>query len=90
MKPKARERVLCFEEATGKPLWTFSYDVCYPEWAFTDKQEYGPVATPVVRDGRVFTLGANGIVHCLDACNGNVLWKKNLGPSPRKMLTSPR
>jgi outer membrane protein assembly factor BamB len=78
MKPKAKERVHCFDEATGKPLWTFSYDVAYPEWAFTDKQEYGPVATPAVQDGRVFTLGASGHVYCLDACKGSVLWKKDL------------
>lgn len=77
-RPRAKERVLCFEEATGKPLWTFSYDVSYPVWAFTDKQEYGPVATPIVRDGKVFTLGANGHVHCLDASKGNVLWRKAL------------
>src|SRR5688500_4564411 len=27
--PKAQERVLCFDEATGKPLWTHAYDVTY-------------------------------------------------------------
>jgi len=30
-KHKAKERVHCFDEATGKQLWTFSYDVAYPE-----------------------------------------------------------
>src|SRR5881397_2950388 len=30
-KPKAIERVLCFEEATGKPLWTYTHEVTYPE-----------------------------------------------------------
>src|SRR6266545_946326 len=35
LRPKAQERVLCFDEATGKPLWSYSYEVIYPEWAFT-------------------------------------------------------
>jgi len=26
-KPSVRERVHCFEEATGKPLWTYTYEV---------------------------------------------------------------
>lgn len=78
LKPKAKERVLCFEEATGKPLWTYSYDVIYPEWAFADKQEYGPVATPVVQDGKAYTVGANGHVHCIDAQKGTVLWQRPL------------
>ena len=28
---KARERVLCFEEATGQPLWTYSHEVSFPD-----------------------------------------------------------
>ena len=30
-KPKARERLHCLDEATGKPLWTHSYDVAYED-----------------------------------------------------------
>src|SRR5438128_8565427 len=29
-RPKAKERVLCFDEATGKSLWTYSYELSYP------------------------------------------------------------
>src|SRR5438132_9132207 len=34
MRPQAKERVLCFEEANGKPFWSYSYEVTYPDWAF--------------------------------------------------------
>ena len=78
-KPAAKERVHCFEETTGKPLWTFSYDVTYPEWAFVPGQSVGPTATPIVEDGRLYAVGANGHVHCLDTQTGSVLWEKNLG-----------
>src|SRR5438477_10456530 len=43
MKPKARERLRCFDESTGKTLWTHAYDVAYEAWAFDPTQEIGPV-----------------------------------------------
>jgi outer membrane protein assembly factor BamB len=76
-RPQAQERVLCFEEATGKPLWTHSYAVSYPDWAF-DSTGRGPTATPIVQDGKVYTVGNKGDLFCLNALNGHVLWKRNL------------
>jgi outer membrane protein assembly factor BamB len=78
MKPAAKERLRCFEETTGKPLWTHRYDVAYEDWAFDATQEVGPVATPIVRGGKIYTLGRLGHLFCLDAAKGNVLWQKNL------------
>jgi outer membrane protein assembly factor BamB len=67
-----KERVLCLDEATGKPLWTHEYDctyrIGYPS---------GPRATPTVADGKVYTLGAMGDLCCLDAETGKPLWSKN-------------
>ena len=42
MRPTAKERVHCFEAATGKPLWTYRYGVTHPDWAFASSQEVGP------------------------------------------------
>ncbi len=43
----------------------------------------GPRATPTVADGKVYTLGAEGNLVCLDATNGKLLWshdfKKDFG-----------
>ncbi len=77
-RPEAKERVRCFEETTGKTLWTFSYDVKYPEWVFDPQGRVGPNATPVVRLGKLYTLGQLGHLFCFDARDGNALWKKNL------------
>src|SRR5713101_8818303 len=78
VKPKAKERVHCFDETTGKSLWTHVYDVAYEDWAFDPKQEVGPVATPVVQNGKVYTVGRVGHLFCLDARTGDVLWQRNL------------
>src|SRR5262249_57299134 len=65
-------------EASGKPLWTYAFYVSYPDWAFRPGEEAGPSATPIVEAGRIFALGANGDVHCLNAVNGGLLWRKSL------------
>jgi outer membrane protein assembly factor BamB len=76
-RPKARERVLCFDARTGKKLWTHSYAVDYAEWAFDPKNPFGPRPTPIVSGGKVFTLGARGRLCCLNVQNGKVVWEKN-------------
>jgi outer membrane protein assembly factor BamB len=73
-KPDETERVLCFEAATGKPLWSHSYPVKYGNLAYGS----GPRAMPTIHDGRVYALGAVGHLHCLDAATGKLLWSKNL------------
>src|SRR5262249_15373040 len=78
MKPRARERLNCLDETTGKPLWTHAYDVAYEDWAFDPTQEIGPVATPIIQGGKVYLVGRLNHLFCLDARDGAVLWKKDL------------
>jgi outer membrane protein assembly factor BamB len=78
VKPRAKERVRCFDESTGKVLWAHVYAVAYEDWAFDPKQEVGPVATPVVHDGKVYAVGRVGHLFCLDARTGAVLWQRDL------------
>jgi outer membrane protein assembly factor BamB len=78
VKPKARERIRCFDETTGQALWTHVYEVAYEDWAFEPKQEIGPVATPIAQNGKVYTVGRVGHLFCLDARNGEVLWRRSL------------
>lgn len=67
------ERVLCIDARTGAKVWEHVYDapyrIAYPA---------GPRATPVVRDGRVYTLGAMGNLLCLDARDGKPIWQREL------------
>jgi outer membrane protein assembly factor BamB len=69
-QPREVERVLCLDAATGAQLWAHAYPVTY------GKMDYGngPRSTPTVCDGRVYTFGAVGHLHCFDARTGQVLW----------------
>ncbi|PYJ97417.1 MAG: hypothetical protein DME23_15650 [Verrucomicrobia bacterium] len=80
-KPKAWERVHCFDEKSGKPLWTFSDEVNYGEGAFHQQEQGSPSGrcpTPIVEGRRVFTLGATGHLLCLEARKGRAVWKRIL------------
>jgi len=67
-----RERLLCFDAATGKLLWKHEYDCPY-----SISYAAGPRCTPTVVDGKVYLLGAEGHLTCLDAATGAVSWAKD-------------
>ena len=66
------ERILCLDAESGTEIWKHEhparYTVSYPA---------GPRATPVVDDGRVFTIGAVGHMFCFDVTSGAIIWEKN-------------
>jgi outer membrane protein assembly factor BamB len=72
-KPTSRERLHCFDEKTGKVLWVYVYEEHYGEWTFDPERGAGPTATPIVEQGRIYTVGANGFVHCLNTKTGKVI-----------------
>lgn len=71
-KSAGKERLLALDETTGKLLWQHEYDCRY-----TLSYGSGPRATPLVRDGKVFALGAEGALFCRSADNGKVLWSRD-------------
>jgi outer membrane protein assembly factor BamB len=71
--PRDVERVVCFDLDTGARNWVHEYPVSYKAIDYGN----GPRSTPTVIDGKVYTLGAVGHVHCLDAETGKVLWARD-------------
>ncbi|MES1212980.1 MAG: PQQ-binding-like beta-propeller repeat protein [Singulisphaera sp.] len=69
-QPAEVERVLAFDAATGKLLWTREYPVAYGKLDYGN----GPRAAPTIHDGHVYTLGAVGHVLCLDLATGRQIW----------------
>lgn len=68
------ERVVCLNEADGKILWTHEYDCAY-----TVSYAAGPRVTPAVDGGKVYTVGAEGDLVCLEAESGKKVWARNFG-----------
>lgn len=69
------EVVLCLDAATGKEHWRRPYPCTY-----SNEQGSGPRSTPSVDGGRVYSVGATGVLNCLDAASGEVLWRHDLQP----------
>lgn len=70
-----QEVVECLEATTGDRLWRHRYPTAYE-----DRYGYnnGPRSSPVIDQGRVFTVGAEGKVHCLELESGDVIWERDL------------
>ena len=68
------ETVVCYELRTGREIWIHSDFACFDE--VTGGK--GPRATPTIHRGRVFALGATGILNCLDGKNGRRVWSTNI------------
>jgi len=76
--PTGRERILSFDERTGDRQWVYTYDPSYPKWALDGTNPICPRATPVVENGRLYSLGILGHLVALDAKTGSVFWKHDL------------
>jgi outer membrane protein assembly factor BamB len=70
-KGKSEEELGCFDAATGKPIWSKTYERSNFKSLFGN----GPRATPAVVDGKVYTFGITGLLTCFDADNGNQVWQ---------------
>jgi outer membrane protein assembly factor BamB len=77
-RTNVHEHVRCLDAATGQAIWTHKYAVVYPEYGADPAHPFGPVATPVVAQGKIYTLGRMSHLLCLDALNGRVLWSHDL------------
>ncbi|HUF63801.1 MAG TPA: PQQ-binding-like beta-propeller repeat protein [Verrucomicrobiales bacterium] len=68
------EWVLCYDIRDGSPVWGHSDPVRFSESMGGD----GPRATPSVYGGRVYALGATGILNCFEAATGALLWSRRI------------
>ncbi len=69
------EVILCLDAVSGKKVWEERYPAQYVVTG-PPARHPGTRSSPVVADGKVCTLGVGGILSCLDAENGKVLWRK--------------
>lgn len=74
-----QEMVTCYDTEDGSLVWSHSDPVRFDPRGGGSLGGVGPQATPTVFEGRVFTHGATGIVNCLDASTGTLLWSCDAG-----------
>jgi outer membrane protein assembly factor BamB len=68
------ELATCYNVTTGRLEWAHSIPARYEHVA----AGVGPRSTPTIDRGLVYTVGATGIVQCLDGASGECRWQKNL------------
>lgn len=71
---RSQEIVAAYDVETGRELWTHGWDAEFRESMGGD----GPRATPTWEAGRLWALGAQGDLICLDSKSGKVQWSKNI------------
>ncbi len=72
------EVALCLNATDGTELWRDSYAEEAPSGAAG--RHPGPRSSPAVGDGMMVTLGVRGVVSCLNAETGDVVWRKDPFP----------
>jgi outer membrane protein assembly factor BamB len=65
-------RLRCWNAENAESLWSFEYTT-----HFKDQYNYsgGPRCCPVVDGNRVYIFGPEGMLHCLRATDGKLVWK---------------
>ncbi|HEV2882771.1 MAG TPA: PQQ-binding-like beta-propeller repeat protein [Pyrinomonadaceae bacterium] len=71
---RAQEVVAAYNVETGRELWTHGWNAEFSP----DSTGDGPRSTPTWDAGRLYALGAEGELRCLDAKTGKLYWQKNI------------
>src|SRR5215813_6642901 len=74
-RTEGSETTSCLDAASGKELWKDKYDSLGASGSSSGFS--GPRASPTVADGKVVTLGIRGVLSCLNAADGKVIWRKD-------------
>lgn len=82
-----QETVLCLNATDGTQVWQTATNPA-PNVSGPAGSHPGPRSTPTIAEGKVLTLGAGGVLTCLDATSGKIVWSKNEYTSVPRFFTS--
>lgn len=71
-KVDGKATLVCLNAETGEELWEFAYPSTYRDlYGYND----GPRCAPVIDEDRVYLFGVEGMLHCVHALTGKLIWK---------------
>ncbi|MGD8896277.1 MAG: PQQ-like beta-propeller repeat protein [Acidobacteriota bacterium] len=82
------EVMTALDPDSGDVVWRSAYPAPFEMVPATRRHGPGPKSTPVLADGRLFTLGMTGTVTAFDAATGRRLWQKPGGPVQPRFHTA--
>jgi outer membrane protein assembly factor BamB len=71
------EVVSAFELDSGEPIWSATYGSAFTKNKYAATMAKGPFSTPLVANGRLFTLGTSAVLSSFDAATGALKWRKD-------------
>ncbi len=71
-----RECVTCYDIETGNLVWMHSAARRHEDMLGLGK--VGPRATPTIYNGKIYALGATGVLECLDGSSGKLIWSVDI------------
>lgn len=69
-----KELVEAWNPQTGAKIWSYSYATSYRDDFGFDE---GPRSAPTVDNGRIYTFGAEGQLHCINLADGKKVWSED-------------
>lgn len=76
-KDKKFEVVTAFDRSTGKPLWRTQWEGAMSVPFFAKSNGDWIRATPTLEGDRLYVAGMRDVLVCLDARNGQEIWRKD-------------
>lgn len=74
------EVMMALDADAGKTVWQTGYPAPYKMNPATKSHGQGPKSTPLLYEGKLYTLGIGGVVTCFNAASGEVVWQKPAPP----------
>jgi outer membrane protein assembly factor BamB len=71
---RGQDVIRCLDAGHGREIWRYAMEATLDPNLF----EGGPRATPTLAEDRLYVLGHEGALVCLDAAKGTKLWEKHL------------